>query len=187
MARCILAGLMAAAIVMISGVDASAGGTHCRGAPASLGKFTPTPAGSTAPETPFFLEDGSQRTLAGARGRALVVNFWATWCAPCVKEMPALDRLDAAVDGSGIDVVALSADRDGAKIVRQFYDKNAIASLAVTIDRGSAVARALSVGALPTTVLYDRNSIEVARVIGTAHWDAPEVVAFLRRCLAAAG
>ena len=113
-----------------------------------------------------------------------MLNFWATWCAPCVKEMPALDRLAATGAERNLQVLALSADREGAPVVRRFYDVNAIKHLAVAVDKLSRVSRAVDVGGLPTTVLYDVQGREVGRVVGVAEWDAPDTVAFLGRCLA---
>ena len=100
--------------------------------------------------------------------------------------MPSLDRLAREVKDDRLIVLALSADREGAPVVRKFYDKNDIEHLPVAIDRISRVARALKVGGLPTTVMFDADGREVGRVVGTAEWDAPATLAFLRGCLAPA-
>jgi thiol-disulfide isomerase/thioredoxin len=179
----VLRSLAAAPLLMIAQIGATAAEANCANAPAELGRFE---AGSAAeaPSTPFLVGDG-ERTLADYRGKALVVNLWATWCAPCVKEMPALNRLSEAVEADGIAVLPLSADREGAPVVEKFYAVNGIGHLPVMIDRMGKVARALAVPGLPTTVLYDREAREVGRVVGPAEWDAPEAIAFLRDCLAA--
>jgi thiol-disulfide isomerase/thioredoxin len=133
-----------------------------------------------------LLDDaGNEKSLADLRGRGLIVNFWATWCAPCVKEMPALDRLARVADERGLQVLALSADREGASVVREFYRKNDIRHLSVAIDKLSRVARAVGIDGLPTTVLYDSEGREAGRVIGVAEWDTPAALDFLSRCLAA--
>lgn len=170
---------------MIALVGATAAMAECADAPPALGRFQ-AGSGAEAPTTPFFAADGSERTFADFRGQALVVNLWATWCAPCVTEMPALDRLSEAVSGDKIAVLPLSADREGAPVVERFFATNGIRHLPVTIDRMGKVARGLSVPGLPTTVLYDRDGRERGRVVGAAEWDAPEAVAFLRACLSPA-
>jgi thiol-disulfide isomerase/thioredoxin len=184
MLRAVLTGIVVAVIVMISADHASAAGGRCRNAPESLGSFEKTSSRDPAPTVPFLLNGDTARTLADFRGKGVVVNFWATWCAPCVREMPALDRLSAEVFGDGIVVLALSSDRGGAAVVSKFYAKRGITSLSVIIDEKSKVARAVGISGLPTTVVYDGEGREVGRVLGPAEWDAPESIAFLRACLA---
>ena len=184
MLRAVLTGVVVAVIVMISADHASAAGGRCRNAPESLGNFEKTSSRDPAPTVPFLWNGDTTRTLADFRGKGVVVNFWATWCAPCVREMPALDRLSAEVFGDGIVVLAMSSDRGGAAVVSKFYAKRGITSLSVIIDEKSKVARAVGISGLPTTVMYDGEGREVGRVIGPAEWDAPESVAFLRACLA---
>lgn len=179
----VLRSLAAAPLLMIALSGATAAETNCADPPAELGRFE-AGSGAEAPATPFFVDE-SEQTLADYRGKALVVNLWATWCAPCVKEMPALNRLSETVEADGIAVLPLSADREGAPIIEKFYAANGIGHLPVMLDRMGKVARALAVPGLPTTVLYDREAREVGRVIGPAEWDAPEAIAFLRACLAA--
>ncbi len=185
MFRAVLSGVAIAAILMISASYASAGTEACGQPPDSLGNFEATGETNAASAVPFYLGDGTERTLADFRGHPLVVNFWATWCAPCVREMPALDRLSAAVAGDGIHVFALSADRGGGPVVEKFFAKNGIRHLPVMIDRKGQVLRTLKAPGLPMTVLFDAEGREVGRVIGVAEWDADETIAFLRACLAA--
>ena len=183
MFRAVLTGIIVAAIVMISAAHASAAGGRCRSAPESLGSFEAASPRSAAPTVPFLENGVTGRTLNDFRGKGVVVNFWATWCAPCVKEMPALDRLAAEVSGDGIVVLPLSSDRGGADVVSKFYAKRGITSLPVMIDDKSRLARAVGIPGLPTTILYDAEGLEIGRVLGTAEWDAPESIAFLRECL----
>ncbi len=184
MFRAVLTGIVVAVILMISAGHASAAGERCRNAPESLGNFETTPSRTPAPTAPFLENGNTARTLANYRGKGVVVNFWATWCAPCVKEMPALDRLNAEVSGDGIIVLALSSDRGGAPVVSKFFAKKAIKNLAVMMDEKSKVARAVGISGLPTTVMFDAEGREVGRVLGPAEWDTPESIAFLRACLA---
>lgn len=184
-ARVLVGLLVAAPLLMIAPAGATAAMARCDDPPPTLGRFE-AGSGKDAPATPFFVDGESERTLADFKGQALVVNLWATWCAPCVTEMPALDRLSETVSGDGIAVLPLSADREGAPVIQAFFATNGIGHLPVMVDRMGKVARALGVPGLPTTVLYDREGREVGRVVGIAEWDAPDAVAFLRTCLAPA-
>lgn len=173
-------------ILTMATTGASAAGetaAACGPPPAALGRFQSAEAGTMLPAAPFVDAAGVDRPLDGLRGEALIVNVWATWCAPCVEEMPALDRLAAQLDQTGVRVLALSADREGAAVVRRFYETNRISHLPVALDKTARVARAAGVAGLPTTLLYDTAGNEVGRVTGVAKWDAPEVVAFLVACL----
>jgi thiol-disulfide isomerase/thioredoxin len=132
----------------------------------------------------FTNADGQESTLAGFVGQGLVINFWATWCPPCVAEMPALDRLHAMVAGEGIAVLALSSDRGGRAQVEPFYGRVGIRHLAIWLDPRGAAGRAMGVRGLPTTVIVDRRGMERARLEGEAEWDAPPLVAAVRRLTA---
>ncbi len=145
--------------------------------------FTPSSPPKPVPATPFIGPDGAAVSLADFRGRGVVLNFWATWCAPCVREMPQLNRLKTLLAEHGIDVLAVSEDRAGAAVVDKFYKVNKLDALDIYIDEGMKLLRALKVRGLPTTVLIDRSGHEVGRTLGIAEWDAPEVSAFVRRCL----
>lgn len=177
-----IAGMLMAAIVAITPVHASAAG--CGAPPAALARLTATGAGTTVPDEAFFDDGDRARTLAEYRGRGIVLNFWATWCAPCVEEMPALDRLRKALADAGIEVLAVSEDFQGAPVVRKFHAEKAIRHLPILVDKRQKLARSVNLPGLPTTLLIDRAGREVARLVGAAAWDAPEAVAFLRRCLA---
>jgi thiol-disulfide isomerase/thioredoxin len=181
----VLRSLAAALLLMIALIGATAASANCSDVPPALGRFE-AGSGKEAPAAPFLAGGETERTFADFAGQALVVNLWATWCAPCVTEMPALDRLSGEVAGDGIAVLTLSADREGAPVIEAFFAANGIRHLPVMVDRMGKVARALGVPGLPTTILYDRQGRELGRVVGTAEWDAPEAVAFLRACLASA-
>ncbi len=132
----------------------------------------------------FTNADGQESTLADFAGRGVVINFWATWCPPCVAEMPALDRLHAMVAGEGVAVLALSSDRGGRAQVEPFYQRVGIRHLAIWLDPRGAAGRAMGVRGLPTTVIVDRRGMERARLEGEAEWDAPPLVAAVRRLAA---
>jgi thiol-disulfide isomerase/thioredoxin len=129
----------------------------------------------------FTDADGKETTLAEFAGQGLVINLWATWCPPCVAEMPALDRLQAMLRAERIAVLALSSDRGGRAQVEGFYQRLGLKELAIWLDPRGAAARALGARGLPTTVIIDRRGLEVARLEGEAAWDAPELVAAVRR------
>ncbi|CAN7492953.1 TlpA disulfide reductase family protein [Pararhizobium sp. LjRoot238] len=137
---------------------------------------TPAPV----PELQFADGEGKPRSLADFRGKVVLLNVWATWCLPCRKEMPTLDRLQAELGGSAFEVVALSIDRGGADAVRKFYTEIGIQHLAIHVDASSQVAFALATAGLPTTLLFDAEGRELGRLIGPAEWDAPDMVAFLK-------
>ncbi|MGL4287293.1 MAG: TlpA family protein disulfide reductase [Phreatobacter sp.] len=137
---------------------------------------TPKPV----PEIHFVDGDGRSSTLAEFRGKALLLNVWATWCLPCRKEMPALDRLQAELGGPDFMVVALSIDRAGAEAVRKFYAEVGITRLAIAVDSSARALRDLGIFGIPVTLLVDRDGSELGRLIGPAEWDSPEMLAFLR-------
>ena len=132
----------------------------------------------------FTDADGKEHSLRDFLGRGLVINLWATWCPPCVAEMPALDRLQALVAREGIAVLALSSDRGGRAQVEPFYQRVGIRHLGLWLDPRGAAGRALGVRGLPTTVLVDRRGVEAARLEGEAEWDAPPLLAAVRRLTA---
>jgi thiol-disulfide isomerase/thioredoxin len=135
--------------------------------------------GRPAPEVTFAAGDGGARSLADFRGRVVLLNLWATWCAPCVAEMGTLDRLQQRLGGEGFEVVALSIDRRGMDDVAPFFAENAIVSLAPYLDPMGKVPGAFGVMAMPTTVIIDRQGNWVGTYIGPAEWDAPEVEALI--------
>src|SRR5205814_1902038 len=105
-----------------------------------------------APEVSFTDMAGKPFTLANFRGRLLLVNLWATWCGPCLDEMPSLDRLQANLEEKLLLVVAISEDRGGAKIVEPFLSKLGSKKLRIFLDPKSDVSHAFQVRGLPTTL-----------------------------------
>ena len=133
-----------------------------------------------APEASFTDGQGRPVSLGDFRGRVVLLNLWATWCAPCVKEMPTIDNLARIVGGEPIQVIALSVDRGGAATVRPFYERTGVKNLGIYLDSGNKVPRAFSVRGLPTTIVIDRQGREAYRLEGTADWDSKANVAMLR-------
>ncbi len=129
-----------------------------------------------APKIPFEIE-GRQVSLADFRGRAVLVNFWATWCAPCLKELPSLDALEAKLGGRKFEVVAIAADPRGPEAAGAFLDRLEIANLKLYADPRLAFASSIGgANVLPVSVLYDAKGQEVGRLVGEADWTSPEAV-----------
>jgi len=138
-----------------------------------------------APEAAFTDVAGREISLADFRGKLILLNLWATWCGPCVEEMPSLDRLQAKLGGQGFEVLAVSSDRAGAKVVQPFLAKLGLADLKAYLDPKSKVNHAFGVRGLPTSILIDSEGRELGRYEGAAKWDAPETIAFLKHFMPA--
>lgn len=136
-----------------------------------------------APETRFFNDRELPVSLADFRGRLVLVNLWATWCPPCVYEMPSLDRLQGKLAGEGLTVLAVSVDKQGLDIVKPFLRDLAAQHLEAYIDPRGKLAAALGMTAVPTSYLIDGQGRIVAVMEGSAEWDSPEAVALLRHYL----
>jgi len=142
--------------------------------------FTPTIPGRPAPIEPFYDVNGNEVTLQGFGGKVVLLNLWATWCAPCLQELPSLDRLQAQLGGDRFAVVAVSVDRRGVEAVRPFFEKLKIAHLPIYVESHDRLAQALGLQVLPSTIIVGPHGIMAGRLIGAAEWDAPEAVALLR-------
>jgi len=138
------------------------------------------------PIASIAFEDGQgrPRSLAEFRGKVVLLNIWATWCGPCRREMPSLDRLQGLLGGSDFEVVALSIDRAGLGPVRKFYADVGIRNLAIYIDSSGRATRELATVGVPATLLIDRDGRELGRLVGPAEWDEPDIVQLLKRVIA---
>ncbi len=129
-----------------------------------------------APELGFTARDGAPRHLADFRGKVVLVNLWATWCGPCVEEMPSLDRLQGKL-GSALTVLAISEDRTGESAVAPFLAKLDAPHLAVFLDPANGAIKAFGVRGLPTSFLIARDGRVLAMLEGSTAWDNPEMIA----------
>lgn len=178
--RMILA-LLGIAILVASGVGiylaVSENGLPSSGA--SL--MRPASAPQPVPELRFQKAEGEPVALSDFRGKFVLLNVWATWCVPCRKEMPALDRLQQKLGGSDFVVVALSIDRGGPAAVRLFYEEIDIRTLDIYVDPTAEATATLKTVGIPTTLLVDREGRELWRKTGPAEWDSPQFLEALRQ------
>lgn len=121
--------------------------------------------------------------LAAFRGRVVLFNIWAPSCAPCREEMASLDRLEAKLGARGLFVLPVAVDRTSIPAVRRFYRGVGIKRLPVYVDPSDRIPEALLVPGIPASFVIDRDGRSVARQLGPAQWDDPQMVAFLRRYL----
>lgn len=151
------------------GGEAPSGWSGPRGAEQSAaGRLDRSKAGSPAPTAAFEDPDGEPVSLADFQGKPLLVNLWATWCAPCVAEMPTLDAL--AAREKELQVLTISQDMDGREKVEAFFAAREFKAIETYLDPGLAMMTELKVESLPTTILYDAKGREVWRMTGIEDW-----------------
>lgn len=140
----------------------------------AMANFHPTPSPTAAPAVDFTDETGAHGDLSRFKGKLTLLNLWATWCAPCIHEMPSLARLKAARDNDRFEVVTISQDLKGASAVDDFFAKNAIPGLPRYVDPKNTFSQVFRINAMPTTLLFDRDGNELGRLEGVAEWDGPD-------------
>jgi thiol-disulfide isomerase/thioredoxin len=153
----------------------------------TVARFDRARAGKPLPALPFLDVEDKPMNFADFKDRILLVNFWATWCAPCVKEMPSLDRLQAIVGKNKLIVLPLSLDGPSRSKVVPFYQDKGLVNLGIFFDRGRKIMQAADVSILPTTILADKQGRELGRLEGEADWDKPEAVALIEAAVGGAG
>jgi thiol-disulfide isomerase/thioredoxin len=149
----------------------------------ALGQFIALDPRPPAPALAFTTRSGEPKPLADFRGHLVLVNLWATWCVPCVEEMPALDRLQAKL-GAALTVLAISEDRRGADLVEPFLTQHGIKNLGIYLDPKSAATDAFGVQGLPTSFLIDGDGRIIGKLEGAAKWDEPAMLSVLQRYIA---
>lgn len=137
----------------------------------------------TPEELPDFkFQDGSgkERSLSEWRGKVVLLNLWATWCLPCRREMPALDRLQSAAGSDKFEVVAISVDRKGLEASRKFLTDTKVKNLALYVDTSARLNSELRAVGLPATLLIDAQGREIGRLLGPAEWDSEDALRLVR-------
>ena len=149
----------------------------------TMAAFVIKPRRPAVPEVTFTDASGKALTLADWKGRVILVNLWATWCAPCRKEMPDLAALQTELGGKDFEVVAISVDRKGVEKSSEFLKEIGVTSLTLYADPTTAALNTLQAPGLPATVLIDRNGHEIGRLLGPAEWDSPEAKTLIRAAI----
>jgi thiol-disulfide isomerase/thioredoxin len=169
-------GMAAAVALVLPAIAMSAPSGEAQAPEGFIVHASPRPV----PPIAFKNLQGDPMSLADFRGKVVLLNIWATWCTPCRREMPTLDRLQAELGGPDFEVVALSVDRQGRRVVGEFYHELGLWQLGIYLDPSGEAPRALKALGIPTTLLIDRQGREVGRLLGPAEWDSPAMVAFFR-------
>lgn len=136
-----------------------------------------------APQTKFQDREGKPVSFSDFRGKTLLVNFWATWCAPCLYEMPSLNRLQKALGGDGFEVITISLDRQGYDVIDPFFEKTQIDALQAYLDRSNKLTLEVGAIGLPTSILIDKNGRLITRMVGPVEWDKENALRFISRAL----
>ena len=156
-------------------------------APASpagkMAAFVRKKAPEALPEISFNDATGKTLTLASFKGKVILLNLWATWCAPCREEMPALNRLQKDLGSDKFEVVALSLDRKGAEASQKFLDETKATNLKLYVDFSAKQGTVLKIVGMPTTILIDAEGRELGRLAGPAEWDSAEAKSLVAAAL----
>ncbi len=146
--------------------------------------LTPVADKKTAPDMALELVDGGKLKLSDLRGKVVVVNFWATWCPPCRREMPSLERLKGLMKGKALEIVAINAG-EGEDEISEFREaiKPAL-TFTIALDRNAQALKAFSIAGLPTTYVIDRQGQVVYRALGGRIFDDPAIVGTLMALVA---
>lgn len=148
-----------------------------------MAAFVYKKAPEALPEITFNDASGKTLTLADFKGKTVLLNLWATWCAPCREEMPALDRLQKELGGDKFEVVALSLDRKGAEASQKFLDETKATNLKLYIDATGKQGTTLKIVGMPTTILIDNEGRELGRLAGPAEWDSADAKKLIEAAL----
>ncbi len=170
---------------IIAGLAAAAAGSNYARAQVTLGDLPDAAIGlgggapRPAPDLKFFSATGKKLSLAGFRGAGLVVNIWASWCPPCVAELPSFAAIAPKLAASKILVLPISIDYEGLKAVQPFYASHRIANLPILLDPDGTTADILGGPGIPITIVINPAGQIVARVDGGANWNTPATLARL--------
>ncbi|PHQ66773.1 MAG: redoxin [Paracoccus sp.] len=151
---------------------------------AGLAKLVPSEDAPAISQTEFTDPDGGTHTLSDWQGKVALVNFWATWCAPCREEMPSLDALQSELGDDDFQVVTIATGRNAPAKIDEFFEETGVKNLPVLLDPKQQLARSMGVVGLPVSVLIDRDGNEVARLLGDADWSSDAAKQVIRQLTA---
>jgi thiol-disulfide isomerase/thioredoxin len=153
----------------------------------AMKRFKITTPAKPVPDLEFLNAADHPMRLADLAGRVRLINLWATWCAPCVSEMPSLNRLQAMLPKDRFIVLAISLDGPSKPKVAPFYRDQDLDHLGIFYDKGKKAMSTLGVTLLPTSILVDPAGRELGRIEGDADWDAPESIALVKAAIGNGG
>jgi thiol-disulfide isomerase/thioredoxin len=193
-----LAALAAPLMVMLGFVPDAQAADQCMASKARVDRIAPLIKGpiaalqvgghpSDVSGLVFKAEDGTDKSLADFKGKVILLNLWATWCAPCRHEMPDLDALQAALDGETFEVVTVSLDRSAPEKARHFFDKIGVKSLTLYYDKSMKIfnilrGKGMAFG-MPTTLVLDADGCALAHMAGPAAWASDEAQSMLKAAM----
>ena len=134
----------------------------------------------TRPDISWVDRNNRPIELADFEGKVVLFNYWASWCGPCQRELPGIDRVQVKLGGENFEVVALNIDREGKPIALKFARRLRLKNLKLYLDPKSVTARSLGLRAMPTTYMFDRKGNLLGRLEGGAEWDTPEALALIQ-------
>ena len=161
-----------------------AGGVSKDLATGALAAFLVHPEPKALPDLQFQDGAGKPVKLSDWKGRVVLLNLWATWCAPCRKEMPDLSKLEKELGSDQFEVVAISVDRKGAEASAAFLKETGVDNLKLYIEPSTKIVNDVQSAGLPATILVDRQGRELGRILGPADWASPEAIALVKAALA---
>jgi len=163
---------------------APTGGVSKDLATGALAAFLIHPEPKPLPDLAFQDGAGKPLKLSDWKGRVVLLNLWATWCAPCRKEMPDLAKLEKELGSDQFEVVAVSVDRKGAEASAAFLKETGVDNLKLYVEPSTKIVNDVQSAGLPATILIDRQGRELGRILGPADWASPEAVALVKAALA---
>ena len=144
-----------------------------------MNKFTENNPPIESPSTPFIDSSGKEVTLHAFKNNWILINFWATWCAPCISELPSLAKLESKINNPNFTLLLISIDRSGPKVFQPFLKRLGLESLKSGSDPKASLMRKLGLTGIPTTLLISPTGKVVGKLEGAAEWDTPSAVALV--------